>query len=122
MKTLSKIIFSFISNILGIFAASYLIPGFIISPDYRNIITLAGTLTIINILLRPFLKLILSPFIIITLGLFTIIINAGILLTLDFLFESLTINGIPALIYSTLVISGINLIIGFLAKRLFKKR
>ena len=47
----------------------------------------------------------------ITLGLFNLVINGGLLYIVDKYSQNLTINGLPALIYGTLIITIVNVII-----------
>jgi uncharacterized membrane protein YvlD (DUF360 family) len=63
--------------------------------------------------------LFLGPIIIITLGLGIIIINAIILYLLDYFLVQITISGLYPLIYATLIISVINLVFHFSAKRAY---
>lgn len=71
---------------------------------------MAGTLTVLNFILKPILKLVLGPIIVLTLGLGLIIVNGLVLWTLDFLSPELTIQSIPALLWATLTIGAINFI------------
>ena len=95
----------FLGNILGLFIANIYIPGFEIITDPKNFAIIALLLTFGNIIVRPILKLIFAPLIWLTLGLFAIAINAFILFAIDFISNLITINGLEALIYSTLIIS-----------------
>lgn len=111
MKLISHLFFSFLANLLAIWLADYLIHGFEVEPTIWGLATVASLLTIVNVFLRPILKFILTPLIILTFGLFTLILNAALLWALDFYLESLTISGIIPLVYATLLISVINFIL-----------
>lgn len=121
MKWLGHIIFSYFSYLLALILAGQFIPGFevVISP-FTNLLIAAATFTLINWLIRPLVKAILSPIVFLTLGLFTLVINAGMLYLLDILSTNVTINGPEPLIYGTLLITGVNLILHFSAKTSFK--
>lgn len=121
MRFLSRIVFSFLVNLIALMAAAYFVPGFSITPKIENLLALAGALTIINLLIKPLLKLIFSPFIILSLGLFSLVINATMLKILDVLSVNITISGIQPLIYATLIITAVNLLLTFIAKSSFKK-
>ncbi|MBZ1348628.1 MAG: phage holin family protein [Candidatus Liptonbacteria bacterium] len=105
-------------NALAIYAADYFIAGFQIEENLREIIIAAATLSFINFTFRPLLKLIFSPLIIITLGLFSLIINAFTLYLLDYFLKTVTIIGLDSLILATLLIG----IINFLCQRLLLRR
>ena len=121
MKFLSRIVFFFLVNLTGLIIASYLIEGFSITSNFENLLILTGIFTAINILIKPIIKFIFTPFIVLTLGLFSLVINATILKLLDIWSENVNILGIQALIYATLIITVVNLILTFVAKSSFKK-
>ncbi len=62
-------------NALGLYAAIKLVPGIHFSSSWLAIFWLALIFGLINALLRPLLKLLTCPFILLTLGLFTLVIN-----------------------------------------------
>jgi putative membrane protein len=86
-----------------------------------NLLIAAGIFTLINLYIRPLIKMILSPVVVLTLGLFTLVINAGMLYLLDILSENVTITSTESLIYGTLLITAVNFLLGFSAKSLFKR-
>ncbi|PIR44289.1 hypothetical protein COV23_00630 [Candidatus Wolfebacteria bacterium CG10_big_fil_rev_8_21_14_0_10_31_9] len=116
MTFISKIIFHFITNILALFVASYFVAGFYLNTAWENLIIVGLLFTLINTFIRPILKLILSPIIIITLGLGILIVNAITLYILDYLSQNIAISGLIPLIYATLIISAVNLIVHFTTK------
>ena len=121
MKLFSRLIFYFFSNALALLAAVYFVRGFGITPDYVDFLTATAVFTLLNVFIKPVLKLILSPIIIITLGLGIILVNAFTLYLLDFLSEGVNIEGLTALFYATLIISLVNIAISFSAKRLYNR-
>ncbi len=121
MKFIARLIFSFFSNLVALGAAVYFVPGFSIAPDLINFLGVAGIFTLINVFIKPVLKLVLTPIIIITFGLGIIFVNMLTLYFLDFLSVNITIGGPSALLYSSLIIGLINVLINFSAKRLYKE-
>lgn len=120
MKTLLRLLSYIVGNYLGLYLASYAIPGFLISPEPLKILTVAALLLLGNIFIKPALKLILSPLVILTLGLFTIAINGFVLYLIDFMSDYITINGIEPLLYGTLLISAVTILTS-LSLRLFMR-
>lgn len=116
MKLFARLIFSFFSNLVALLFAGAFIPGFEISANLINLLIAAAIFTLINLYIRPLVKLILSPIIILTLGLFILVINAGMLYLLDILSVNVTITGIEPLIYGTLLITAVNILLHFSAK------
>ncbi len=121
MKFVSQLVFSFFSNFMALLAAGYFIKEFKIAPDLLNFSLVAGVFTLINVFIRPILKLILSPVIILTFGLGIFLVNALTLYLLDVFLANIAITGLKSLFYATLIISLINILIGFSAKRVYKE-
>lgn len=120
MRLIALFIFSIISNIVAFLAANYFLePGFRISVNFADLLIAGGIFALLNMLVRPILKLILGPIIFLTLGLGIILVNALILYCLTFLDKGITIQGTITLIYATLIISAVNLVIHLAAKSLF---
>ncbi len=104
-------------NGLAIWLADRYIAGFASTADLGRLIGLALTLTLLNYLIKPVLKLILSPVIFLTLGVGIILVNAIILYLLDFLSVSISIDGISALLLATLLIGLVNFAFHFVTKK-----
>jgi len=120
MHFLARLFFYFFSNLIALFAVVYFIEGFEVSPGFNNFLLVAAVLTLINVFFRPILKLILTPVIVLTFGLGIFLVNALILYLLDKLLINITITGTVPLIYATLIISLINLVINFSARKIYK--
>jgi putative membrane protein len=118
MKLVSKIILSVFSNAVALWAAAYFVPGFEMALELKPFLTVVLVLTALNVFLRPILKVILSPVIILTLGVGIILVNAFVLYLLDFILVEITINGLWALLYATLIIGAVNVLVHFSAKNL----
>jgi len=92
------------------------IPGVTIQSGIRGLLLITLIFTALNIFIKPILKFILSPIIILTLGLGLLLINAVILFILDLLTEQLTIQGVLPLMLATLLISAANFVIHVVKK------
>jgi len=108
----------------SISAASYFLPFIYISGDmvWEKLKTafIAGLiLGLLNLLVRPIIKLFSLPINILTLGLFNIVINAGILWLTDLMIGGLRIEGFWGYVWSSIVISIISIIA---SKIVFLKR
>ncbi len=120
MKWLGHIIFSYFSNLLALFLAGTYIAGFAITSNFTDLLIVAGIFTLINWFIRPLIKMLLSPIVFLTMGLFTLVINAGMLKLLTILSTNVSIVGTESLIYATLLITGVNILLHFSAKTLAK--
>ncbi len=100
----------------SITVASYFLPFINISAstvwDKFKIAFLAGLLLgLFNLLIKPIIKILSLPIDILTLGLFNIVINAGILWMVDLILKGLRVEGFWGYIWSSLVISIISIVV-----------
>jgi len=105
MRFLWKLIVSLLLNSAALFAAGRFVHGFTVTRDPKEFLFAAALLTLANLIARPLLKLIFSPVILLTLGLFSFVINAGLLWIIDFYSPGITIQGLPALLWGTVIVS-----------------
>ena len=91
--------------------------GFPLTTQWELFVVLGIVLGLLNYFLRPLLKVIALPLEMVTLGLFTIVINMGLLWLLDKMFDELYIPLFLPLLYTSLIAWGINLIIQFILIR-----
>lgn len=87
--------------------------GFSLAAQWQIFLILGITLGLLNYFLKPILKALSLPLEIISLGLFTVIINMGLMWLLDTMFDELSIPLFLPLLYATLIIWGLNVIINF---------
>lgn len=106
-----RFIVQILTNALAIFLADYLIAGFDFSGDLVSLLIASLVLGLINFFVRPVLRLISAPLIIISLGLFIVVINIGLLWLLDYLIKELTITGLSAYFWGVLIISLVNIFV-----------
>ncbi|WP_097651753.1 phage holin family protein [Candidatus Chloroploca asiatica] len=104
---------------LGIFAAVWIVPGIEFSGPGWHIGIVALVFGLLNALLRPLLYLLTCPLVILTLGLFGLVINAVLLGLTSALADqigiSFFIDGFWPAFWGGLVISLITTILSFLA-------
>lgn len=67
------------ANALALVATSYLLSGFRINNDIQTVLTAAVIIVLINFFVKPIVNLISFPINFVTLGFFSLIINAGLL-------------------------------------------
>ena len=106
-QTVSLVI-HLISNSVAIYAAAYLVNGINFNGNWLVLLFAGLVMGAINFFVKPVLKLIAFPFILITFGLFTLVINMALLWTVDLLVKELTIETLLALFWGTVIISVVN--------------
>ena len=87
--------------------------GFALTAQWEIILVLGIVLGLLNYFLKPLLKNLSLPLEIISLGLFTIVINMGLIWLLDQMFDELYVPLFLPLLYTTLIIWGLNLVTVF---------
>jgi len=88
-----KLIFRILINAFAIWLTSMLLAGFSFSGSILNLIVVAVIFGLINAFIRPIVKLLTLPITLITLGLFTLVINTLMLLLTVWLSDSLSLTG-----------------------------
>jgi len=111
MRFLFKFIIRIILSGAALYAAGALLPGFIIPPDLEYLFLGGLTLALINTFIRPILKIVSFPFIILTFGLFHVVINIAILLLADYFLAELAIQDFWTLFLASIIIGIANAII-----------
>ena len=123
MRLSLRILSQIALNTLAFYLAISVVPRFHISPPLTIRFTLVVLLfTILNMFLRPLFKIIFGPLILFTFGLFLFVINALILLILDSISNSVTIQGLFALLAGAVLVGGSNLGTSIIARTLRIRR
>lgn len=96
--------------ILGvtIFLISYLFPGLIKVDNLLTSLIVALVLAIINAFIRPIVLILTLPLNIVTLGLFTFVINAFMLILASYVVPGMSISGFWAALLASILISIVN--------------
>jgi putative membrane protein len=91
-------------NAAALWVAARFVPGIDLTADIWQILLIALVFGLINTFLKPILKILSLPVIILTLGLFAIIVNVILLAITAGLMDGLTIDGfLPALLGSIVI-------------------
>jgi len=115
VKMLSFII-RILGNAVALYVAFLIAPGFVVSGSWEQYLIAGLVLALLNMVVRPILKVVSFPLIILTLGLFTFIINILMLWILDYLVSFVTIEGFMALVWATIIVSIVNLFFSMISK------
>lgn len=104
-------------NAIALWVVQRLVDGFNISGGIFIYIAAGIVLGILNFFVKPILKIVSFPLIILTFGLFLLIINAIILWLLDALFIRISIDSTGALFAATVVLAIVNFLFGPFRRR-----
>lgn len=102
-------------NAIALYVAVLVVPGIELRGDWTGILWLALISGLLNALVRPLLKFLTCPLIILTLGLFTIVINTGMLILTSRIGQALgiglTVDGFWQALLGSLVMSIVSVIL-----------
>ncbi|MCX6788291.1 MAG: phage holin family protein [bacterium] len=122
MKLLGKFIFNTFSNVVALWVAAYFVSGFLFQTNnIVAVLTTAAILTLINAFIKPILSFFSIPLILLTLGLFSLVVNAATLYILDIFSEALTIQGTLPLVYGTLIVTFVTMVLGPIGRSMYKE-
>ena len=99
------LIIKLLINAAALWVAAWLIDGITLTDEILTILLIALVFGLINTFIRPILKLISLPVLILTLGLFTFVINAAMLAITAGLMDGLSIDGFGAALLGAVVIT-----------------
>jgi len=110
---MGKLLFHIISGILGLFLASKFVSGVEFTGSLKMLIIIGAALGIVNFFIKPILKVISLPIRILTLGLFSLVINMVMVWLIEIIFpKELEIKGLIPLFWTTIIVWALNFIFG----------
>lgn len=105
------------TNGLGLWLAGELVTGISYSGDWRVVAVAALIFSIVNAFVRPILIVLSLPAIILTLGLFTLVVNSLMLFLVELLYPAFTVASFGSAILAVIIIWLVN----FAANTLIKE-
>ena len=111
MRFLRRLLYTWGINIVALYAAEKLIDGLEFSGDFGILIVTALVFALVNMLLKPLVKLLAIPLILITLGIALFFINILMLYITDWIVSGFKITHFGAAVWGTIVIWGVNWIL-----------
>jgi putative membrane protein len=109
---MKKLATQILVNALALSAAAKLVDGIELTGEFWPVMVVALIFSLVNTFVRPVLKLLALPFILLTLGLMLLVINALMLLLTDQLSTELTVDGFGPALLGSIVISVVGLVAG----------
>lgn len=97
-----------VANALAVLTAARFVPGVIYNYELISLLKIALILALVNIFIKPALKLLFSPLVLLTLGLFTIVINIFIVWLAAYFAPEFSITGIAAYFWTMIIVSLFN--------------
>jgi putative membrane protein len=119
---IKTIILQTIAGIAGIWLANEFVNNVEFIGSIKTLILCGFVLGLINSFIKPIVNIISLPLRILTFGLFSLVINMGLVWLLDVIFPELIIVGIMPLFYATLIVWTLSLIFSSFGKKSFRKK
>ncbi len=112
-----QIVIALALNALALMATTYVVPGFKVD-NFTTALLAAVVLGVVNTFIRPILSFVTAPLNVVTLGLFSFVINAVMLFLVSSFVPGLMIDGwIPAILAS-IVLSVVSTVLNSVLKDL----
>ena len=117
-----KLLIRWIIASLALFAAAWLVPGIRVEGDAWVVFAvMAVILGLVNAVVRPFLKLLTCPLILLTLGLFVLVINGVTLwlasdIAVNWFHVGFYVDGFWSALLGALIVSAVTIILSALVK------
>ena len=95
-------------NVVALYVAAALIDGVTFGGEWGTLLIAAAVFTEVNVLLRPLVRLLSLPSIVLTLGLFLLVVNALMLYVTDWLVDDFDIRSFGAGVLAAIIVSLVN--------------
>jgi putative membrane protein len=102
-----RLIARFLVIALAVWIVAAVVPGVRVEEGAENYAVIALIFAAVNVVVRPLLKLLSFPLLLLTLGLFLIVINAAMLGLTAWLTDRMEIDGVGAAVIASLLISAV---------------
>lgn len=128
-RLLQRLVLAIIANALALYVVQYFLEdqGFLITKGVLGFALVGAVLGILNTIIKPLLKLVSFPFMLVSMGLFLIVINAVMLFFTEYIFNSVFADifevtftvgeGIWSYLLAALLLSIANTVTHWLLKR-----
>jgi len=100
-----KLVLRFLVIALAVWLVAAYVPGVTVREGLDSYLWIAAVFAAVNLLVKPVLKLLSFPLLLLTLGLFLIVINAAMFGLTALLTDRLAVDGIAPAVIGSLVIS-----------------
>ena|SRR6185369_443739 len=115
---MTKFFIRWVINAVALYVSVLIVPGINFGGEWTDLLWVALIFGLLNALLRPLLKLLTCPLILLTLGLFSILINAGMLMLTSSVGQSFgldfSVDGFWPAILGSLVISLVSVVMSLI--------
>ena len=112
-----RILLQIVLNGLGVLLAAYLIPGVTYTGSWPYLLLVGLVIGLINLIVRPLVTLLSLPALVLTLGLFYLLINGALFYLAAALLDGLSVDGCLPAVLGGLVLALFNWLLRGLVKK-----
>lgn len=113
---LVRLLFSWLSNVVALFVASWIVPGVGYGDDFWVLFIAGFVFAIVNLFVRPLVILLALPAVILTLGLALLLINTFMLYLTDWIVPSFETGSFWSTLGAAVIVWIVNLVISMVLK------
>lgn len=107
-----NLILRIVVNALALWVAATFVDGIRLTDDVGGVVLVALVFGVVNAILKPILMIVSFPFLIATLGLFALVVNAALLMLTARLVGGFAVDGWGAAIVGSIVVSLVTMVLG----------
>ncbi|HXV56522.1 MAG TPA: phage holin family protein [Gaiellaceae bacterium] len=110
------VVFSWLSNVVALFVASWIVPGVGYGDDFWVLFIAGLVFAVVNIVVRPIVILLALPAVILTLGIALLLINTFMLYLTDWIVPSFETGSFWSTLGAAVIVWIVNLVIDLVLK------
>ena len=105
---MARLAVRFACNAVALYVAAWLLAGVTYGDKWWTLLIAAAVFTLVNLWLRPLVTLLSLPFIVLTLGLFLLVVNTLMLYVTDWIVPEFEIRSFGAGLLAAIIVSVVN--------------
>jgi putative membrane protein len=105
---LRRLAVTWVFNAVALFVATWLLSGLSYGSDWWALLVAGFVFTLVNVFLKPVLTVLSIPFIIVTFGIFYLLINVFMLYLTHWIVPQFTIAGFWWAVLAAIIVSAVN--------------
>ena len=112
--TIRRFLQGWVINTLAVLVAACVVPGISYSNDWRVLLLASLLLGVLNAVVRPLVMLLALPLLILTLGLFMLVINAAFLMLVGQIVHRFYVSNFGSAVLGSIIISVVGIVLNTL--------
>ncbi|HEX2044312.1 MAG TPA: phage holin family protein [Gaiellaceae bacterium] len=113
---LGRLLFSWLSNVVALFAAALVVPGIDYGDTFWALFVAGLVFALVNLVVRPLVVLLALPAVVLTLGLALLLVNAFMLYLTDWIVPEFETGSFWSTVGGALIVWAVNFVIDAVLK------